>query len=243
MGHAFQQTLMDILARWHRMKGENVLWQPGTDHAGIATQMVVERQLEAAGDIAPRAWARGVRAPRLGMEGAVGLHHHAPDAPPRRLVRLVARVLHDGRRALARRHRSVRAPVRRGAHLPRQAPRELGPGAAHRGIGSRGRVARRRRAVSGTCATRWRTAAGTSWSRRRGPRRCWATPRSRCIPTTSAIATSWAGRCSLPLCDRLDSRHRRRRTSTATSARVCVKITPAHDFNDLPGRHAPRARP
>ncbi len=49
MGHAYQQTLMDILTRWHRMKGENVLWQPGTDHAGIATQMVVERQLEAEG--------------------------------------------------------------------------------------------------------------------------------------------------------------------------------------------------
>ncbi len=46
MGHAFQQTLMDILTRWHRMQGDNVLWQPGTDHAGIATQMVVERQLE-----------------------------------------------------------------------------------------------------------------------------------------------------------------------------------------------------
>ncbi len=50
MGHAFQQTLMDILTRYHRMKGENVLWQPGTDHAGIATQMVVERQLEAQGE-------------------------------------------------------------------------------------------------------------------------------------------------------------------------------------------------
>jgi valyl-tRNA synthetase len=50
MGHAFQQTLMDLLARYHRMRGENVLWQPGTDHAGIATQMVVERQLEAAGE-------------------------------------------------------------------------------------------------------------------------------------------------------------------------------------------------
>ena len=49
MGHAFQQTLMDILTRWHRMQGENVLWQPGTDHAGIATQMVVERQLEQEG--------------------------------------------------------------------------------------------------------------------------------------------------------------------------------------------------
>ncbi len=45
MGHAFQQTLMDILIRYHRMKGYNTLWQVGTDHAGIATQMVVERQL------------------------------------------------------------------------------------------------------------------------------------------------------------------------------------------------------
>jgi len=45
MGHAFQDTIMDTLIRYHRMKGDNTLWQPGTDHAGIATQMVVERQL------------------------------------------------------------------------------------------------------------------------------------------------------------------------------------------------------
>ena len=45
MGHAFQDTLMDALIRYHRMRGDNTLWQPGTDHAGIATQMVVERQL------------------------------------------------------------------------------------------------------------------------------------------------------------------------------------------------------
>ncbi len=45
MGHAFQHTLMDALTRFHRMEGERALWQPGTDHAGIATQMVVERQL------------------------------------------------------------------------------------------------------------------------------------------------------------------------------------------------------
>jgi valyl-tRNA synthetase len=49
MGHAFQQTLMDILIRYHRMKGENTNWVIGTDHAGIATQIVVERQLEAQG--------------------------------------------------------------------------------------------------------------------------------------------------------------------------------------------------
>ncbi|MDR9432908.1 MAG: valine--tRNA ligase [Spiribacter sp.] len=49
MGHAFQNTLMDILTRYRRMAGDNTLWQPGTDHAGIATQMVVERQLNAEG--------------------------------------------------------------------------------------------------------------------------------------------------------------------------------------------------
>ena len=49
MGHAFQQTLMDVLIRYHRMRGDNTLWQCGTDHAGIATQMVVERHLEQQG--------------------------------------------------------------------------------------------------------------------------------------------------------------------------------------------------
>ena len=46
MGHAFQQTLMDILTRWHRMRGFEALWMPGTDHAGIATQAVVEKRLK-----------------------------------------------------------------------------------------------------------------------------------------------------------------------------------------------------
>jgi len=49
MGHAFQDTIMDALTRFHRMSGDRTLWQPGTDHAGIATQMVVERQLNAEG--------------------------------------------------------------------------------------------------------------------------------------------------------------------------------------------------
>ncbi|MFV0276995.1 MAG: valine--tRNA ligase [Parahaliea sp.] len=49
MGHGFQEAIMDALIRYHRMRGDNTLWQPGTDHAGIATQMVVERQLEAQG--------------------------------------------------------------------------------------------------------------------------------------------------------------------------------------------------
>src|SRR5262249_41739222 len=58
MGHAFQQTLMDTLIRYHRMRGLNTNWVVGTDHAGIATQIVVERQLE----------AEGVRRQDLGRE-------------------------------------------------------------------------------------------------------------------------------------------------------------------------------
>ncbi|TAL66530.1 MAG: valine--tRNA ligase [Legionella sp.] len=49
MGHGFQHTIMDALTRYHRMLGDKTLWQPGTDHAGISTQLVVERQLEAQG--------------------------------------------------------------------------------------------------------------------------------------------------------------------------------------------------
>ena len=58
MGHAFNHTLMDILARWHRMRGFDVLWQPGLDHAGIATQMVVERELAKAGNAGRREMGR-----------------------------------------------------------------------------------------------------------------------------------------------------------------------------------------
>jgi len=54
IGHALNNTLQDILARYHRMKGKSVLWLPGTDHAGIATQMVVERQMAAQGNAGRR---------------------------------------------------------------------------------------------------------------------------------------------------------------------------------------------
>lgn len=58
IGHALNNTLQDILARYHRMKGKAVLWLPGTDHAGIATQMVVERQMAAAGNVGRREMGR-----------------------------------------------------------------------------------------------------------------------------------------------------------------------------------------
>lgn len=61
IGHALNHTLQDILIRWHRMRGRDVLWQPGMDHAGIATQMVVERQLDAG----------NIRRHDLGREGFI----------------------------------------------------------------------------------------------------------------------------------------------------------------------------
>ena len=50
MGHMLNHTQMDIIVRWHRMRGFLTLWLPGTDHAGIATQMMVERQLASEGE-------------------------------------------------------------------------------------------------------------------------------------------------------------------------------------------------
>src|ERR1700760_4923349 len=58
MGHALNNTLQDVLARYWRMKGRDVLWQPGTDHAGIATQMVVERKLADLGNESRREMGR-----------------------------------------------------------------------------------------------------------------------------------------------------------------------------------------
>lgn len=58
MGHAFNNTLQDILIRWHRMKGDDTLWQPGTDHAGIATQMVTEREMAKNGEPSRRDMGR-----------------------------------------------------------------------------------------------------------------------------------------------------------------------------------------
>ena len=72
MGHAFNNTLQDILVRWHRMRGFDTLWQPGTDHAGIATQMVVERELAKEGlsrlDLGREAFVERLRAILAGEE-------------------------------------------------------------------------------------------------------------------------------------------------------------------------------
>ena len=88
MGHAFQQTLMDLLVRYHRMRGDNTLWQVGTDHAGIATQIVVEQQLaqkkQTRHDLGREKFVERVWA----VEGRVGLGDHAADAAPGRPRRI-----------------------------------------------------------------------------------------------------------------------------------------------------------
>ncbi len=133
MGHALNNTLQDILVRFERMRGRDVLWQPGTDHAGIATQMVVERQLAgAAGARPPRPGPRRLRRAGLGVEGGIGRRRSSTScsgsAPPA-----------TGRASASPWTRACRAAVRKvfvelyqaRADLPGQAAGQLGPEAAH----------------------------------------------------------------------------------------------------------------
>ena len=243
MGHAFNQTIMDALTRYHRMRGFNTLWLPGTDHAGIATQIVVERQLEAQGtsreelgreEFVEQVWA---------MEGAVRLDDHRADAPARRLVRLVARVLHDGREALARGHRDLRAALRAGPHLPRQAARELGPGARSPPSPTSRSRAKRRTAASGTSAIRF---AGGPIGGLRGL--TVATTRPETMLGDVAVAVNpederyrhlVGKRVVLPLADRDDPGDRRRVRRQGVRHRVPEDHAGAR-LQRLPGRTAAR---
>ena len=175
MGHAFQHTLMDVLIRYHRMRGFNTLWQLGTDHAGIATQIVVENQLRAEGrtrhDLGREKFVERV----WQWKEESGSTITQPDAPARRVGRLVARALHDGRRALRRGARNVRATPRGRTHLPRQAARQLGSDARHRGVRPRGRQRGRAGQALGNPLPARRKGQDRSSSRRRARRPCWAT--------------------------------------------------------------------
>ena len=111
MGHMLNQTQMDIIVRWHRMRGFITLWLPGTDHAGIATQMMVETRARQRRQEAPRAGPREIHRARLGMEEALWRRDSRPDEAPRRLRRLGPRILHHGRESFARGARGVRPPL------------------------------------------------------------------------------------------------------------------------------------
>ena len=102
MGHALNGSMQDVLIRLRRMQGRKALWICGTDHAGIATQNVVERMLAASEPDARGARPRGVRRARLELARGVGRDDHRAVPAARLLARLRARALHDGRRLRAR---------------------------------------------------------------------------------------------------------------------------------------------
>ena len=89
MGHMLSHTVHDVIVRRKRMQGFNTLWLPGMDHAGIATQNVVERELRERGPEPPRSGTRKIRSPRLAMEGTIRRHHPETDSPDRVFMRLV----------------------------------------------------------------------------------------------------------------------------------------------------------
>ena len=210
MGHALNNTLQDILCRWKRMSGYNVLWMPGTDHAGIATQNVVERQLAAEGKDRHRPRARGVHRAGLEVERRVGRADHRPAEAARRLLRLGAGTLHHGRGALQGGARGVRPPLRGRADLPGQPPDQLVPPLPYRPLGHRGGARGQDGASLASPLSGGRLATGTWWSPPPGPRPCWAIPPWRSTPRTSATADLIGRKVLLPLVNRRDPDHRRR---------------------------------
>ena len=251
MGHALNNTLQDILCRFERMRGRDVLWQPGTDHAGIATQMVVERQLEAEAHSARSAGASGARiSSRKSGPGRsrVRRHHHPPteaaSAPPaigrRERFTMDLTGLSDDQMVRAVTRTFVDAPQAQSLIYKRQAPGQLGSQAADRNLGSGSPAASRSKGhlwhfeVSDRRRGGLRDRPGTSPSPRPGPRPCWATPRSRCMPRTRATRSSigkyvrscpWSAACIAIVADEL--------FADPEQGSGAVKITPAHDFNDF----------
>ena len=157
MGHALNNTLQDVLCRFERMRGKDVLWQPGTDHAGIATQMVVERQLMERQEPGRREMGReeflkrvwewkaesgGTIVNQLKRLGASCDWSRERFTMDEGLSRAVLKVF-------------VAALPRR-PHLQGQAAGQLGPEAADRDFRSRSACRSRPRATSGTSAIRSR---------------------------------------------------------------------------------------
>ncbi len=150
------------------------------------------------GQTPSRPRARQIRRARLAVEGGVRQHDHPPDAPPRHLGRLVARPVHHGSGPVARGHRRVRAPARRRPDLSRQAPRQLGPGAADRRLGPGSAVRRRERQPLAHPLPASRRATGARRRRHHASRdlvrryRRGREPRRRALPRADRQATAAA---------------------------------------------------
>ena len=181
MGHAFQDTIMDTLIRYHRMNGRKTLWQPGTDP---------RRNRHPDGGRAPDQHGRAdpsgprpgrLRGAHLALEGALGQHDHQPDETHGASVDWAhERFTMDEGLSGAVRETFVPA-LRSGPDLPRQAPSSTGTRSCRPRSPIWRSSPRRRTASSGTSATRGPTAPAAWRWRRRGRRRCSATRRSRSI--------------------------------------------------------------
>ena len=158
IGHALNNTLQDILARFERMRGKDVLWQPGTDHAGIATQLIVERQL------AERQMSRVGLGREKFLEEVWKWKAESGGAIVEQLHRLGACADWSRERFTMdeglspRRHQGVRRTLPPGPDLQGQAAGELGPAPADRGVATWKSRISRSRAISGTSNIRSRTA-------------------------------------------------------------------------------------
>ncbi len=138
MGHAFQDTIMDALMRYQRMRGFDTLWQPGTDHAGIATQMVVERQLNAAGQSRVELGRDAFVARVWQWKEDLRRNHRQTNAAAWAPRSIGQRDIFTMDPAMSlKRDRGVRALVRGRSHLSRQAPGELGSDSEDGAVGSR----------------------------------------------------------------------------------------------------------
>ena len=189
MGHALTFTIQDTLIRWRRMQGRDALWQPGTDHAGIATQMVVERLLAEEGkdrrDLGRDAFVERVWQWKAESGGTI----------TRQLRRLGASLdwprerftMDDGLSAAVK--ETFVTLYRRRPDLPRPPAGELGSEAADGDLGSgSGEPRDQRIALVSALPDRGRSPANPSSSPPRDPRRCSVTLPWRCIPITRCTA-------------------------------------------------------
>ncbi len=211
MGHGLNNSLQDIVIRYHRMLGDDTLWVPGSDHAGIATQHVVEKQLK----------KKGTSRREIGREKfveetwKVTKEHHdiivRAAAEARLLVRLGARALHPGRGPVARRARGVRVALREGPHLPGQLPRQLVHLLPHGHLRRRGGARGDRAGRCTTTATRWPTAPAPSTIATTRPETMLGRHGRGRAPRRPALRGTWSARRSiLPLTGPRDPDRRRR---------------------------------